>query len=170
MTKQINDRFQILLLKSLFFNEVYTRKVLPFIKEPYFDEESEKTIFNVYNDLFLKTDSIPSIEMVSIKISELKNISESNIKKIKEVLGKMEQPQVDLDFLVSETEKWCKDSAIFNAIMSSVGIVGDTTGKKPKGAVLDVINEALSVTFGCYYLMFTFSNNSIFLGKYWCYF
>lgn len=145
----INDRVEILILKSLISNEEYTRKVIPFLREEYFTDESEKVVFKKINDFVTQFNSLPSVEALSIEVSKDPKIPNGLEGNIIEVLSKIgDKPKnVDDKWLIQETEKFCQDKAIYNAVLASVDILNDKTGKKSRGVLPQLLQEALAITF-----------------------
>jgi len=145
----INDRVELLILRNLIQNEEYSRKVLPFLKKEYFSEESEKIIFDKISSFVSKFNNLPTREAILIDCSQdnkIPNGIDSKISQIIEELGN-KYDQSDQNWLITETEKFCQDKAIFNAVLESVGILKEEKNKKGKGAIPKLLQDALSVSF-----------------------
>lgn len=139
------------ILKHILNDDGYVRKTLPFIKSEYFTEASEKIVFNHAFDYYTKYNALPTVEALIIEIDAKKNISEDQYKKvlslITEINSEEYSPQ-DTDWLVDQTEKFCQDKAIYNAIMQSITILDEhETSKLDKGAIPGILSDALGVTF-----------------------
>lgn len=144
----INDRLEILILKSLFYKEDFTRKVLPYIKPEYFEDDAEKKIFVEVSKFINSYGTIPTPEAIMIASTKDNKISEQEIVKVKEKLESLSpQGMENLDdaYLLKNTEEWAKNSAIYGAVYRAANILGDV--KKPKAQILELINDALAVSF-----------------------
>lgn len=143
----INDRIETLILSNLLFNEPFCRKVLPFVKSHYFIEPSEKLIYEKISDFILKYDALPSKEALVISVSNDKQINDSLEKQAKEIVHSLEQVKVEEQWLEDQTEEWCKDKAIYNALMDSIKIADDKKGKLSRGSIPKLLTDALAVSF-----------------------
>lgn len=125
--------------------EQFTRQVIPFLKSEYFLDRSERILFENISDFFEKYNTLPTPEALRIELDKLSNINENDISGISEIL---DNPETDVDqkWLVEEAEKFCQDKAVYNAIMESIQII-DGSSDKGKGALPDILNEALAVSF-----------------------
>lgn len=143
----INDRIEFVILNNLVFDDTYCRRVLPFIKSHYFSEECEKLIFEKISDFILKYDSLPSKEALVISISNDKQIVDSIEKQSKDLVSKFTPSKVEQQWLIDQTEDWCKDRAIYHALMSSIKIADDKKGKLSRGSIPKLLTDALAVSF-----------------------
>ena len=139
---------ETLILRGLTHNESYTRKVLPYIKDVYFETSTSRTLFSIFSEYFLKFDRIATREATAVKIESLKGITEEDFRGIITTAEQVftEGQQQDTEFLVSETEKWCKERAVYLAIMESINI-HDGKGDKGRDAIPTLLSDALSVSF-----------------------
>ena len=136
------------ILSNLLFNEGYARKVIPFLKQEYFSDYVEKTLFNLINDYVQKYNSFPSKEALAIDLSNKDGLNEDTFKKAKEYIQSLDYEEETEDgWLVDQTEKFCQEKAVYNAIMSSIQILDDRTGKTSKGAIPQILSDALAVSF-----------------------
>ena len=142
-------KIETTILKNLLQNEDYARKVLPFLNDKYFTENSDKIIYNQINNFILKYNSLPNKEALNIELSEAK-ITEEDFKEsinlINEI-GKDDQEFSDLTWLLDSTEKFCQDKAIYNAVVESISILDNPKSTTDKGAIPDILSDALSVSF-----------------------
>ena len=141
------DRIEITILRSLIFNEDYCRKVIPFIRQEYFGEYAERIIFEEIYEFIAKYDKLATKEVLSIEVSNRRDLSEDQLKQCNDIISNLTDDEADFDWLLNSTEKWCKDRAIYLALMESVHIVDDDTGKKNKDAIPHILSEALGVSF-----------------------
>ncbi len=141
-------KLETTILRNLFFNEDFTRKVLPFIKEEYFTDKAEKILFKEIGEFVNKYNNLPTYESVVITLSDSKSISEPDLKSSIDLLDRIIQDKnesVEVAWLTEQTEKFCQDRAIYNAIMESVQILDNT--KRSKGEIPKLLSDALGVTF-----------------------
>jgi replicative DNA helicase len=145
----MNDRIEILILKSLIYNEEYSRKVIPFIKAEYFQDDGEKTIFEKTSAFILTYNNRPSKEAVAIQITGDTKLSQGTLQKAETLLAeKIVEPEaVDVNWLYDQTEQWCKEQAVFNAIKKSIAIFDDKSGKVSQGVIPQILTDALAVSF-----------------------
>ena len=144
------NRLELSILKNLIYNEEYTRKVLPFIKPDYFSDGTEKILFKEIFDFTNKYKNLPTHEALIINFTESKDLTENQVKDVIQTLNDIKNDKdqtVELKWLTEQTEKFCQDKAIYNAIMESVSILDDKTQKKPKGEIPQLLADALGVSF-----------------------
>ena len=142
-------RLESTILKNLIYNEEYTRKVIPFIQQNYFSENTDKILFKEIFDFVDKYKNLPTYEALVINFTEKKNLTEPEVRSAIEFLNEIKENKddtVELAWLVEQTEKFCQDRAIYNAIMESVSILDDRT-KKSKGEIPKLLSDALGVSF-----------------------
>ena len=143
------NRLEQTILKNLIYNEVYTRKVLPFIKPDYFSDNTERIVFKEIFDFVNKYKNLPTHESLVINFTESKSLSEPQVRESIELLKEIHSSKDEKSegqWLIEQTEKFCQDKAIYNAIMESVGILDDD-GKRSKGEIPQLLSDALGVTF-----------------------
>jgi hypothetical protein len=142
-------RLEQTILKHLLYNEEYTRKVLPFIKSEYFSDRTEKIVFKEIFEFVNKYKNLPTHESIVINLTEDKNLSEVEVSSAIELLNEIKSnkdEKAEIKWLSEQTEKFCQDKAIYNAIMESVSIL-DEKGKKTKGEIPKLLADALGVSF-----------------------
>ena len=141
------------ILKHLLLDEEYTRKTLPFIKGEYFQESSEKLLFDEIQNYVNKYNTMPTKEALVIEIDKRVNLTDDQHKKtialVKEITI---DPEVsDTKWLIDATEDFCQEKAIYNGIMQSIQILDDknknSTEKLDKGSIPKILADALSVSF-----------------------
>ena len=136
------------ILAHLVYDEEYGRKVIPFLKEDYFKDQQDRLIFQLITDYVNKYNAFPSKEALAIDLSNKDGIGEEVFKQSKELIsGLKEDKDTKIDWLLDQTEKFCQDKAIYNAIMESIGILDDGTGKTSKGSIPQILSDALAVSF-----------------------
>lgn len=142
------DNFAYIILKSLITNKEYASKVINFLEKEYFLDYSTQKIFVVIKQFIEKYNDIPTYEALIVLIGKIKGIPEDKYKEIIELLESLRNfdEQSNLDFLLDNTEKFCKDQAIHNAVRDSIGII-DGESDKERGEIPELLKTALSVSF-----------------------
>ena len=139
------------ILSHLIFDEEFTRKVVAFLKPDYFSDAVHKTIYNTVNDYIQKYNSCPSIESLKIELSAVEGLNEDTYYEVSEFVSKLEvDPTTNHEWLLENTEKFCQDKAIYNAIMESISIIDsskDSSVNLSKGSIPKIMSDALAVSF-----------------------
>ena len=138
------------ILTHMVYDESYLRKVIAFLKKEYFSDPTHRTVFGTIADYVTKYNSCPSPEALRIEIASVDGLSESAYFDTVEYVSKMQHDATtSQDWLVENTEKFCQDRAIYNAIMESIGIIdGSKDGKNlSKGMIPKILSDALAVSF-----------------------
>lgn len=139
-----------LIFNNLIKNEEYGRKVIPFLKEEYFSQYSDKIIFNLIENYVKEYNSFPSIEALMIELSNKDGINEQGFKECKQTIESLvDEPQSasNLDWIVDKTEEFCQEKALYNSIMKSIEIINDKHNSISKGAIPQLLTDALGVSF-----------------------
>ena len=136
------------ILHNLLKNESYSRKVVPFIKVEYFKDRNERVLFEAIQDFILKYNNLPTKEVLQIVLDKKETINEDEYKNILILLEDVSKVQEDVDseWLLNETETFCKESAVYNAIMESINII-DGNSTSDSGSIPDILSKALAVSF-----------------------
>ena len=141
------DKIEFLVLRSLINNEQYLRKVLPFIKKEYFEDESQKIIFEEISSFVLEYDKVPTKEILSIETEKRSDINQEQFNNIINIISNLDEVSVELKWLVDTTEKWCKDRAIYLALIESIHIADGKNEKKTRDSIPSILSDALAVSF-----------------------
>lgn len=139
--------FEQVIFSNLLFNEEYARKVIPFLKEEYFSNYNDKIVFQLIDNYVKKYNSFPSLEALAIDLTNKEGINEDAFKTCKDIIQSLEKDETKLEWLLDKTENFCQEKAVYNAIMKSIGIIDDKTGKTSKGAIPQILQDALGVSF-----------------------
>ena len=135
------------ILRSLLTNESYLRKVIPFLKPNYF-EGPPKVIFKQIGAFVDKHNTLPTLEAFRIDLEQDERMSDDMFTEISAMLPEIFSPvDVDEDFLLEKTEKWCQERALHIGIMKSIDILDGKDDKLTKNAIPDILSEALGVAF-----------------------
>jgi replicative DNA helicase len=143
----MSDRIERIILRNLFFNEDFTRKVLPFIKSDFFTSHSEATLFGEINEFVLKYKNLPTKETILVELNKRKDLKEEELTEIKSIVNKLDNQEVELQWLLDTTEKFCKDRAVHNAVLSGIQILDGKDKKQNPEAIPQILSEALAVSF-----------------------
>jgi replicative DNA helicase len=141
------ERIETTILGNLIFNEEYCRKVLPFIKSEYFNEKSERILFETTCEFVVKYGKMITKEVLYIELENRKDVSDSEILESNKIIESLKDNPSDKQWLFNVTEKWCRDRAIYLALMESIRIADDEDGKKNRDSIPHILSEALSVSF-----------------------
>ena len=134
-------------LSNLIHNEDYCRKVIPFIKPIYFANRDERIVFEEIEKFLEKYNALPTKETLTIGVDSRKDLTDEEYKKIVELIGSLEKTEVDLQWLHDETEKFCKDKAIYNAVLDGIKIIDGKDKQRTPEAIPSILSDALAVSF-----------------------
>ena len=141
------DKIEFLILRNFLHNEQFTRKVLPFIKAEYFEDTSQKVIFEEILNFVQKYNQLAKKEILSIEVENRKDINEDSFKQISNLIQNLDDDPTEIDWLVNTTEKWCRDRAIYIALMESIHIADGKDEKKNRDSIPSILSDALAVSF-----------------------
>ena len=141
------ERIENLILRSLVYNENYSRKVIPFIEPDYFHDSSERVLFEEIAQYMVKYNARPSKEALGIEVEARNNLSETEVQNIRTILTSFDDVTGTDEWMQDTTEKWCKKQAIYNALMESVGIANGDSKQKTEDAIPSILSSALAVSF-----------------------
>ena len=139
-------RLETTILSNLIYNEDYARKVIPFIKEEYFQDGIEKVIFKTIWQYADQYKSAATISALAIELQKA-TLNDEHYKTALEYLESLEKDEVGLEWLSNQTEQWCKDKAIYNAVLNSIHIIEGKVNDTGPDALPSLLSDALSVSF-----------------------
>ena len=142
-----NERIEITVLRNLIFNEDYTRKTLPFIKEIFFTKREEQILFQEIDTFVQKYKNLPTQESILIELGNRKDINEEEHKIVKELVTSLSPEDVEQQWLLDTTEKFCKDRAVHNAVLDGIKILDGKDKKRTPEAIPTILSDALAVSF-----------------------
>ena len=138
------------ILKNLIYDEDFLRKVLPFIKEEYFSDRTDRAIFNEISKFTESYNSSPTIEALELAIREKRNLTDDELEKcdtcLQEIV-KAREEKSKIDWLVDKTEKFCQEKAIYNAVLGSISILDGKDKTQDKGSIPKLLSDALAISF-----------------------
>ena len=135
------------ILENLIANENYARKVLPFLKEEYFQYRNQRVVFNEINSFALKYSKLPTKTSLEVELDNRKDLSEQQYKDITNIISNFTEDSVDSEWLTDTTEKFCKDRAIYNAVVDGISIIEGRDSSRKPDALPSLLTDALSVSF-----------------------
>ena len=135
------------ILKNLLYTDEYSRKVLPFLKKEYFEDYNEKIIFEEISNFIGKYNNLPTKETLIIESEKRTDINDDSFKNICNYINTLEDTPSDHQWLLDTTEKWCKDRAIYLALVESISIADGNAEKKTPDAIPSILSDALAVSF-----------------------
>jgi replicative DNA helicase len=141
------ERIETTILRNLIFNEDYSRKVIPFIQPEYFESKSEKVIFEEITKFIVKYGSAITIEALNIEVENRTDLNENEIREVRDINKSLNDSHVEKNWLLDTTEKWCRDRAIYLALMESIHIADGNNEKKNRDAIPSILSDALAVSF-----------------------
>src|SRR5271166_522071 len=143
------NKIENIILRNLIFNEDFSRKTLPYFLPVYFSETTEKLLFNEINQFIVKYNNLPTIEALKIATNALNQAPEikETIENLLEQFEKDKNQTADQQWLLDESERFCKEKAIYNAVLESIQILDDKKGTKDRGAIPELLSNALGVSF-----------------------
>ncbi|NBW37109.1 MAG: DNA primase [Cytophagia bacterium] len=141
------DKIEFLILRNLLNNEDYVRKVIPFIKSEYFEDYNQKIVFEEILNFVSEYNQLATKEVLCIEVEKRTDINEQSFKEIVQLISCLEDVPVEPGWLIDTTEKWCRDRAIYLALMESIHIADGKDEKKNRDSIPSILSDALAVSF-----------------------
>ena len=141
------ERIETTILRNLVFNEEFARKTIPFIQSDFFEERSEKIIFDEIVSFITKYDSCATTEALNIEVENRTDLTAEEVKNINDISKELNDSPIDHQWLLDTTEKWCRDRAIYLALMESIHIADGEDDKRNRDAIPSILSDALAVSF-----------------------
>jgi hypothetical protein len=134
------------ILKHLLYDDNFVRKTIPFLKDEYFQDSTEKVVFKTVFDYILKYNNSPTVDALEIEVDQIENLTTEKHKLARELVDELSVNDVstqDTDWLIQSTEQFCQDKAIYNAIMDSIQILDGQSKTFDKGAIPNILSIAV---------------------------
>ena len=141
------EKVEFLILRNLLHNEEYLRKVVPFLKSEYFEDEKQKIVYQEIASFVEEYNELTTKEVLCIEIEKRKDITDSMFKDITSLIDKLDNSPADLQWLLDTTEKWCRDRAIYLALIESISLADGKDDTKGRDAIPSILSDALAVSF-----------------------
>ncbi len=135
------------ILSGVLYNEEYARSVLPFLSLNYFRDDGQRIVLGLIQNYIEKYNKTPSVEALAIDLTNKDGLSQKAFESAKDALSAVAKPEVDMEWLKDQTEQFCKDRAIYNAIRDSMSILEDKDGTQARGNIPKLLQDALGVSF-----------------------
>jgi replicative DNA helicase len=137
-----------MIISNLIYNEEYCRKVFPYIKEEYFDDDNLRKIFAVFAEYVNTYKEPPSIEALKISIDKRTDLNEQSFKDINNIIDNLKiDEKTNQEWLIAETEKFCQDKDLYNSIRKAILILDGKDKKYDKGVIPKLLSDSLSISF-----------------------
>jgi len=141
------ESVEFLILRNLLHNEQYVRKVIPFIKSEYFEDTNQKIVFEEILKFIQEYNQPATKEVLCIEVEKRQDINDTSFKEITHLVSCLEDVPAEFNWLVDTTEKWCRDRAIYIALMESIHIADGKDEKKNRDSIPSILSDALAVSF-----------------------
>ena len=141
------ETVEFLILRNLLYNEEYVRKVIPFIKSDYFEDINQKIVFEEIIKFVEQYNQPATKEVLCIETEKRQDITDESFKEITQLISSLEENETEFEWLVNTTEKWCRDRAIYLALMESIHIADGKDEKKNRDSIPTILSDALGVSF-----------------------
>ena len=142
------EKVEFLVLRNLLYNEEYLRKVIPFIKSEYFEDSNQRIVFEEICSFVQSYNKLATKEILCIEVENRKDINDTSFSEIVNLINTLnDDVVVELNWIIDATEKWCRDRAIYLALMESIHIADGKDEKKNRDAIPSILSDALAVSF-----------------------
>lgn len=139
---------ELVILQNLIYNDEFSRKVAPFLKKEYFHDQIERLVFSTIQDFISTYNALPTKEAIVIDLDKKTSLTEPQFEELGKLMESLTDEDVpELEWLSSQTEDFCKDKAVYNAIMESIHILEDKSESKTANAIPEILSDALAVSF-----------------------
>lgn len=143
---ELSTQIPTQILNHLLNDEEYCRRVIPYLKKEYF-EGPHKITFDLIVDFVTNHNKIPSGKVLELELKKVQ-MPEEVLNSVSQLIDEIkEKSDIDIDYLITESEKWCKDRAIYNAIMDSIQIIDGKKKDMGEGNIPEILSDALGVNF-----------------------
>lgn len=143
----MSDRIEEVIFENLLTNDEYARKALPFIEDSYFMDKIDKVVFDVIKHFYDEYNAAPTKAALKLAIGDSKSLRQQEYDLAVELVDRLGAPDQNTQWLFDKTESFCKDKAVYNAIMTSISILDGGNTKFDKGAIPSILSEALAISF-----------------------
>lgn len=135
-------------LSNLIFNDDYYRRVYPYIKSEYFEDLTQKKIFDTYSEYVDEYKEPPSVEALKLNLDKRKDLNEDSYKNVMSTVDELKtDADTNFDWLVSETEKFCQDKDLYNSIRKAILVIDGQDKELDKGSIPELLSKSLSISF-----------------------
>lgn len=143
----MTEKIELTILRNLLHSEEFYRKVVPFLKADYFEDITERVVYEEIHDFSGKYDKMPTSEVLILQLQNRNDLTEETYQNAVAKIKAFTDEYVDTSWLTDQTEKWCQDRAIYNALLLSIKVADGGDQKLSKDAIPGILQEALAVSF-----------------------
>ena len=141
------ERVPLTILSNLLYDEVYARKVLPFIRDEYFEERTDRVVFQQIAEYIKSYDGLPTKEVLHIEAEKRDDLTQDEFSLVENLIDALQESPSERVWAEDTTESWCKERAIYLALMKSIQIADGQDEKHSNDAIPDILKDALAVGF-----------------------
>ncbi|WP_290940287.1 DnaB-like helicase C-terminal domain-containing protein [Hyphomonas sp.] len=139
---------ELVILQNLIYNDEFSRKVTPFLKKEYFHDQVEQLVFSAIQNFISTYNALPTKEAIVIDLDKKNNLTEPQFQELGKLINSLtDEDTPEMEWLSNQTEEFCKDKAVYNAIMESIHILEDKSESKTANAIPEILSDALAVSF-----------------------
>ena len=143
----MSSKIETIILQNLLHDDAFMRKVIPFIKRDYFTDNNEQKIYDQIKSFIDEYNSVPNKDALIVAFQNDKTLNDDQYKDIISYVNELEKSEHNSDWLLKETEKFCKDKAIYNAILNSISIIDGRNKSLSTDGIPQLLQDALAVCF-----------------------
>jgi replicative DNA helicase len=142
-------RIEQVIFSNIVANEDYARKTIPFLHSEYFTIPSDKTLYEIIDSYIKDYNAMPTKEVLHLELGNRSGLTEDQFKQARELIDALEFQGTgqDQQWLVDQTEKFCQDKALYNAVMQAIQIIDNKASNISKGSIPQILTDALAVSF-----------------------
>lgn len=141
------SRIETKILGGLIFDEEFCRKTATFIEPDYFHDKHEKVIVEEVLQFFAKFNKLPTPDVINIQLSNRRDINDKELQQSVDIVNNLSKPTEAQQWMIESAEQFCKDKAVYNAILNSIKIIDGRDNKLSPNAIPKILQDALSVSF-----------------------
>ena len=143
----VSERVPLSILNNLISDDQYARKTIPFIDPEYFEERTDKIVFNEIVKFIKEYDELPTKEVLQIEVGKRTDLTQDEFQNTEQLINSLGDAEYESKWALDTTEAWCKERAIYNALMESIKIADGQDEKKNRDAIPSILSDALAVGF-----------------------
>ena len=143
----VSERVPLSILNNLISDDQYARKTIPFIDPEYFEERTDKIVFNEIVKFIKEYDELPTKEVLQIEVGKRTDLTQDEFQNTEQLINSLGDAEYESKWALDTTEAWCKERAIYNALMESIKIADGQDEKKNRDAIPSILTDALAVGF-----------------------
>lgn len=140
-------RVESKIIGGLIGDEEYCRKVAPFIDPRYFSDRYENVIVSEALAFFSKFNKPATKDIIKIELGGRKDLNDKELSDCISTLDNIKFEKSNDEWLEQRTEKFCKDRAVYNAILDSIKIIDGKDKNLSQEAIPKILQDALAISF-----------------------